>query len=63
MESRNDDGRGTIRAGVILMNKLSVIGLSESPFGSEITSGDIKDTLCFFDDWEDRYRYIVDLGL
>lgn len=62
MESRNDDGRGTIRAGVILMNKLSVIGLSESPFGSEITSGDIKDTLCFFDDWEDRYRYIIDLG-
>ncbi|MEH6446712.1 MAG: cysteine desulfuration protein SufE [Colwellia sp.] len=44
------------------MNELSVIGLSESPFGSEIKSGDIADTLCFFDDWEDRYRYIIDLG-
>jgi cysteine desulfuration protein SufE len=44
------------------MTKLSIIGLSESPFGSEIKSGDIKDTLAFFDDWEDRYRYIIDLG-
>ncbi|TWX73571.1 SufE family protein [Colwellia sp. C1TZA3] len=44
------------------MSKLSVTGLVESPFGSKINSGDIKDTLCFFDDWEDRYRYIIDLG-
>ena len=44
------------------MSKLSVTGLVESPFGSEINSGDIKDTLSFFDDWEDRYRYIIDLG-
>jgi cysteine desulfuration protein SufE len=44
------------------MTKLSIIGLSESPFGSEIKSGDIKDTLALFDDWEDRYRYIIDLG-
>jgi cysteine desulfuration protein SufE len=44
------------------MTKLSIVGLSESPFGSEIKSGDIKDTLGFFDDWEDRYRYIIDLG-
>jgi cysteine desulfuration protein SufE len=44
------------------MTKLSIASLSESPFGSEIKSGDIKDTLIFFDDWEDRYRYIIDLG-
>jgi len=44
------------------MTKLSIVGLSESPFGSKIKSGDIKDTLSFFDDWEDRYRYIIDLG-
>jgi cysteine desulfuration protein SufE len=44
------------------MTKLSIVSLSESPFGSEIKSGDIKDTLIFFDDWEDRYRYIIDLG-
>ncbi|MFT6209180.1 MAG: cysteine desulfuration protein SufE [Colwellia sp.] len=44
------------------MTKLSIASLSESPFGNEIKSGDIKDTLIFFDDWEDRYRYIIDLG-
>jgi cysteine desulfuration protein SufE len=44
------------------MTKLSIASLSESPFGSEIKSGDIKDTLIFFDDWEDCYRYIIDLG-
>jgi cysteine desulfuration protein SufE len=44
------------------MTKLSIASLSESPFGSEIKSGDIKDTLIFFDDWEERYRYIIDLG-
>jgi cysteine desulfuration protein SufE len=44
------------------MSTLSIIGLPESPFGSEIKSADIKETLCFFDDWEDRYRYIIDLG-
>ncbi len=33
-----------------------------TPFGSAITAADIIDTLGFFDDWEDRYRYIIDLG-
>ena len=27
-----------------------------------ITLGEIKETFEFFDDWEDRYRYIIDLG-
>jgi cysteine desulfuration protein SufE len=31
-------------------------------FGSEITSADIVDTLAFFDSWDDRYKYIIDLG-
>ncbi len=35
---------------------------ASNPFGSEITAADIVDTLSFFDDWEDRYRYIIDLG-
>ena len=35
---------------------------ADNPFGSEITAADIVDTLSFFDDWEDRYRYIIDLG-
>ena len=34
----------------------------ESPFGNSITSEDIVDTLSFFDDWEERYKYIIDLG-
>lgn len=33
-----------------------------SPFGRSIRSDDIIDTLSFFDDWEERYKYIIDLG-
>ena len=33
-----------------------------SQFGTDITSDDILDTLSFFDSWEDRYKYIIDLG-
>ncbi|MFV0477828.1 MAG: SufE family protein [Parahaliea sp.] len=33
-----------------------------NPFGSRITADDIVDTLSFFDDWEERYKYIIDLG-
>lgn len=36
--------------------------MSDNPFGSDITSNDILEDLEFFDDWEDRYRYIIDLG-
>jgi cysteine desulfuration protein SufE len=34
----------------------------ENPFGHSISSDDIIDTLGFFDSWEDRYKYIIDLG-
>ncbi|MEM1401794.1 MAG: SufE family protein [Pseudomonadota bacterium] len=33
-----------------------------NPFGTTITHDDIVDNLGFFDSWEDRYRYIIDLG-
>lgn len=33
-----------------------------SQFGTEVTSDDIIDTLAFFDTWEERYKYIIDLG-
>jgi len=32
------------------------------PFGHSIDADDIVDTLSFFDDWEERYKYIIDLG-
>lgn len=32
------------------------------PFGTEITSDMLVEDLSFFDDWEERYRYIIDLG-
>lgn len=32
------------------------------PFGSEITSDTLIEDLSFLDDWEERYRYIIDLG-
>ncbi len=31
-------------------------------FGTDITPGDIIETLGFFDSWEERYKYIIDLG-
>ena len=31
-------------------------------FGTEISTDDIVEDLSFFDDWEERYRYIIDLG-
>ena len=36
--------------------------MTSTPFGHSITSEDIVDTLGFFDSWEDRYKYIIDLG-
>ncbi|MFT5082564.1 MAG: cysteine desulfuration protein SufE [Lentisphaeria bacterium] len=33
-----------------------------NPFGVTISTEDIVDTLGFFDGWEDRYKYIIDLG-
>ena len=30
--------------------------------GNEITAEDIAEDLEFLDDWEERYRYIIDLG-
>lgn len=34
----------------------------QSPFGKTITAEEILDTLSFFDGWEERYKYIIDLG-
>ena len=31
-------------------------------FGIDVDVADIVDTLGFFDSWEDRYKYIIDLG-
>lgn len=36
--------------------------MAEHPFGTEVTDADIIDALGFLDGWEDRYRYIIDLG-
>ena len=36
--------------------------MSSNPFGTDITADSILEDLEFFDDWEDRYRYIIDLG-
>ena len=32
------------------------------PFGTTITAQDIVDGLQFFDNWEERYKYIIELG-
>lgn len=33
-----------------------------NPFGNSISSDDIVESLSFFDDWEQRYQYVIDLG-
>ena len=33
-----------------------------NPFGHSVSSEDIVETLGFFEAWEDRYKYIIDLG-
>lgn len=33
-----------------------------NPFGTSITAEEVLDTLGFFDSWEERYKYIIDLG-
>lgn len=38
------------------------MSITKNPFGQTITVDDIVDTLGFFDSWEDRYKYIIDLG-
>jgi len=35
---------------------------TDHPFGTSISSADIIETMMFFDDWEERYRYLIDLG-
>ena len=35
---------------------------NQNPFGQSITAEDILEALTFFDDWEARYKYIIDLG-
>ena len=35
---------------------------SLNPFGNSISTQDVLDTLGFFDSWEDRYKYIIELG-
>jgi cysteine desulfuration protein SufE len=31
-------------------------------FGIDVSTDDIIDSLGFFDNWEERYKYIIDLG-
>ena len=36
--------------------------LPAMPFGDDISTDDILDNLGFFDAWEERYKYIIELG-
>ena len=39
-----------------------LMNAAHNPFGHTISSADVLDTLGFFDSWEDRYKYIIELG-
>ena len=36
--------------------------LRANPYGTSVNADDIVEALGFLDDWESRYRYILDLG-
>ena len=36
--------------------------IQTNPYGIAVHANDIVESLCFLDDWEARYRYILDLG-
>ena len=44
------------------MSETATAPFEAVPFGRSVTADDVEETLGFFDDWEDRYRYIIDLG-
>lgn len=36
--------------------------MTNNRFGTDIKTEDIVEALAFFDSWEDRYKYIIDMG-
>ncbi len=44
------------------MTSLNTDDFLANPYGREITREEIAETLGFLDDWEDRYRYVIELG-
>ncbi|MCK0537773.1 SufE family protein [Alcanivorax quisquiliarum] len=41
---------------------MTTLDLDNIELGRTITADDVVDALSFFDDWEQRYEYIIDLG-
>lgn len=41
---------------------MTTLELDNITLGRNITADDVVDALSFFDDWEQRYEYIIDLG-
>ena len=41
---------------------MSDLQLDALTLGRDITADDVVESLSFFDDWEERYGYIIDLG-
>lgn len=68
-EARLSCGIWTVAADFSKLNLSNVLThltrdefVSTNPFGNTISDSDIVENLGFFDSWEDRYRYIIDLG-
>jgi cysteine desulfuration protein SufE len=34
----------------------------DNPFGTRIQADEVRENFAFFDDWEDRYKFILELG-
>lgn len=41
---------------------INSLDMNSIGLGRDITADDVVDNLSFFDDWEERYGYIIDLG-
>ena len=44
------------------MTHLELESFEANPFGTRVTRDEVAETLAFLDDWEDRYRYVIELG-
>ncbi len=58
MEPRHDDRGGAARTRAVLNGRRH----DRAYESLDASIDEIRDSFAFFDDWEDRYRFIIDLG-
>jgi len=62
VEPRDDERGSAIGNGVVFLMTIDLANAAPTAFGVTISAEDILESLSFFDTWEERYKYIIDLG-